>query len=60
MVKESDFPEDGYEGLYIIDIAKLIIKKHGKSLKISDPIFKDFAEESIFNDIKASLLNIGN
>ena len=57
--KESDFPEDGYEGLYIIDIAKLIIKKHGKSLKTSNPIFKDFAEESIFNDIKASLLNIG-
>jgi arginyl-tRNA synthetase len=30
--KESDFPEGGYEGLYIIDIAKLIIKEHGKSV----------------------------
>ena len=53
------FPEGGYEGLYIKEIAKLIIKKHGKSLIINDPIFKDFAEQSIFNDIKNSLLNIG-
>jgi len=57
--KKSDFPEDGYEGLYIIEIAKLIIKKHGKALKRNDPKFKDFAEESIFKDIKKSLLNIG-
>ena len=57
--KESDFPEGGYEGLYIIDIAKLIIKEHGKSLKTKDPIFKDFAEKTIFLDIKNSLLNIG-
>jgi arginyl-tRNA synthetase len=53
------FPEGGYEGLYIKEIAKLIIKKHGKSLVINDLIFKDFAEKSIFNDIKKSLLNIG-
>ena len=53
------FPEGGYEGLYIKEIAKIIIKKHGKSLVINDLIFKDFAEESIFNDIKKSLLNIG-
>jgi arginyl-tRNA synthetase len=46
--KESDFPEGGYEGLYIIDIAKLIIKEHGKSLNTKDPIFKDFAEKTIF------------
>ncbi len=57
--KESDFPEGGYEGLYIIDIAKLIIKQHGKSLNTRDPIFKDFAEKTIFLDIKNSLLNIG-
>ena len=57
--EKSNFPEGGYEGSYIIEIAKLIIKKHGKSLKTKDPIFKDFAEESIFNDIKKSLLNIG-
>ncbi len=57
--KESDFPEGGYEGLYIIDIAKLIIKEHGKSLNTKDPIFKDFAEKTIFLDIKNSLRNIG-
>ena len=57
--KESDFPEGGYEGLYIIEIAKLIIKEHGKSLNTKDPIFKDFAEKTIFLDIKNSLLNIG-
>ena len=57
--KESDFPEGGYEGLYIIDIAKLIIKEHGKSLNTKDPIFKDFAEKTIFLNIKNSLLNIG-
>jgi len=57
--KESDFPQGGYEGLYIIEIAKLIIKEHGKSLNTKDPIFKDFAEKTIFLDIKNSLLNIG-
>lgn len=57
--EKSIFPEGGYEGLYIIEIAKLIIKNHGKSLKTKNAIFKDFAEESIFNDIKKSLLNIG-
>jgi len=57
--KKSEFPDDGYEGSYIKEIAKLIIKEHGKSLKENDPIFKDFAETSIFLDIKNSLLNIG-
>ena len=57
--EKSDFPEEGYEGSYIIKIAKLIIDKHGKTLIAKDPVFKDFAEESIFNDIKKSLLNIG-
>ena len=53
------FPENGYQGNYIKDIAQTILDKKGKSLSASDPIFKDQAEKTIFADIKKSLNNLG-
>ena len=54
------FPEDGYQGTYIKNIAQSVIDKHGNKLKKDDPRFLSEAEQSIFNDIKKSLstLNI--
>ena len=48
--KEFDFPKDGYQGKYILDIAKHILKHQGENLKISDEIFQKSAEEIIFKD----------
>lgn len=51
------FSDDYYQGIYIKDIAKSIFNKYGSSLKddTSNIVFKNFAEESIFNDIKETL-----
>ena len=53
------FPENGYQGNYIKDIAQTILDKKGKSLSASDSVFKDQAEKIIFADIKKSLNNLG-
>ena len=57
--KEFEFPDDGYEGSYIKKIAQSIIKDKGSNLPSGDSNFKEKAEDSIFEDIKKSLLNLG-
>ena len=57
--KPFDFPEDGYEGEYINDIAKEIINDFGKELKSDDLIFKNFPEKKMFDDIKNTLTKLG-
>mgnify|MGYP002865328941 FL=1 len=57
--KEFKFPEDGYEGDYIIEIANSIIESHGKELIKDDSIFQSEAEKSIFEEIKETLKKIG-
>ena len=57
--QEGDFPEDGYEGDYIKTIAKEILELHGDGLSLEDKIFRTYAEESIFADIKNTLEIIG-
>ena len=54
------FPEDYYQGEYIKIIAKSLFDQYGSSLKdnINKEIFKNFAEESIFNEIKGTLANL--
>ncbi len=52
---ESHFPEDGYQGEYIRDIAKSIQSKHGNDLSSGDKVFGDSAEETIFDGIKTTL-----
>ena len=54
------FPEDGYRGSYIIDIAKDLAGKHGEALlgEEDERVFKAAAEEAIFEDIEATLLRL--
>ena len=56
--KEFKFPEDGYEGDYIIEIANSIIESHGKELIKDDSIFQSEAEKSIFEEINKTLKRI--
>lgn len=57
---EYDFPEDGYKGKYINDIANSLIEKyHDTLLNKSDDFFKDTAEEFIFSGIKKTLNKVG-
>ena len=57
--KEFEFPDDGYKGTYIKDIAQTILDDLGVDLSAGDSSFKEKAEKSIFEDIKKSLLNLG-
>ena len=54
-----NLPEDGYQGDYIRDIAKIILDEKGTELDNGSKIFKEKAEEVIFNDIKDSLKKLG-
>ncbi|MHB8789633.1 MAG: arginine--tRNA ligase [Desulfobulbaceae bacterium] len=55
----SEFPEDGYQGDYIYDIARAIINKAGDSLTNADVlVFKDHAQAAIFADINNTLTSI--
>ncbi len=58
--EDIEFPDDYYQGEYIIEAAKKLITKHDKSLKNepAEGTFKDHAEETIFDDIKECLNRI--
>ncbi|MFV0438760.1 MAG: arginine--tRNA ligase [Desulfopila sp.] len=55
------FPEDGYQGEYIVDIARELIDELGDSLKNESDVtpFKEKAERCIFNDISSTLARMG-
>ena len=56
----SEFPEDGYQGGYIYDIAKILVEARGAALaEAPDQVFIDQARESIFADIEATLTRMG-
>ncbi len=59
--EKVDFPEDHYQGNYIRDIAQHLFDEHGSSLAGEPPegVFKDRAEQEIFEDIKQSLGRLG-
>jgi arginyl-tRNA synthetase len=52
-----EFPEDGYQGEYILDIARELVGKYGDSLKDVADVkpFKEAAERAIFVDINRTL-----
>ena len=54
---EIDFPEGGYEGEYIRDIARGINEKKDAGITKNSDVseFREFAEEVLFNDIKSTL-----
>ncbi len=55
------FPEDGYLGEYIYDIARKLIEEHGDALKDVEELtpFKEAAEREIFADIERTLQRLG-
>ena len=59
--KDAEFPEGGYEGQYIYDIAQKLVDSHHKSLftQKNNAIFKETAENYIFEDIKTTLKKLG-
>ncbi len=59
--KEHRFPEDGYQGEYIIDIARSLVEEKGDSLAEEAEVepFKVQAERAIFKDISGTLLRMG-
>lgn len=57
----SEFPEDGYQGGYIREIAQSLVDQHGGALVDERDVapFTAAAVESIFEDIRATLKRIG-
>ncbi len=55
------FPEDGYQGEYIIDIGRSLLEEYGDSLKDHQDVtpFKEQAEKHIFKDISSTLERMG-
>ena len=55
------FPDDGYLGDYIADIAQGLVDTQGDALRETDEVtpFKKAAEEAIFEEIAATLLRMG-
>jgi arginyl-tRNA synthetase len=59
--KPFEFPEDGYQGEYIQDIAKELLKEKGDSLIVQEDVlpFTEKAVEVIFADISSTLQRMG-
>lgn len=62
--EKAPFPEDGYKGDYIYDLAKGLLEEKGVSLlemAIEDslPYFRDYASAHILNSIKKDLEGFG-
>ncbi len=55
------FPEDGYLGDYITDIARALVEAHGDALRDTDDVtpFQKAAETAIFEEIAATLRRLG-
>ncbi len=58
---DFEFPEDGYQGEYIREIAQSLIDEYGEDLKDEPDVapFKNQAERFIFKDISATLKRMG-
>jgi len=57
--KSVEWSDDFYQGDYIKDIAKDILKEFGEKVKTGNKIFRKSAEERIFSNIRITLENIG-
>ena len=59
--KDFEFPEDGYQGEYIQDIARALIDEKGDSLVEDGDVlpFTEKAVELIFKDISSTLKSMG-
>ncbi len=62
--EEIEFPEHGYQGDYIIALAKEVREKYGTEFKAKDDqetinFFKSYAQQRILQDIKEDLILFG-
>ncbi len=59
--RSASFPEDGYQGDYIREIAATLFETHGDALVGAgrDAVFRQAAEEAIFADIRTTLDRMG-
>jgi len=58
--EEVEFPEDAYQGEYIIDIARKLRLEHGDKIRDAElDLFKEAAEKEIFDDIRGTLKKLG-
>lgn len=61
--EKIEFPEDGYQGAYIYDIAKLALEKYPNLLSLSEDeaiaLCRDLAIEVILEDIRRDLETFG-
>jgi arginyl-tRNA synthetase len=58
--RSAAFPEDGYQGDYIRDIARTLVEKHGETLAEEDlRPFRDAGEQAIFATIRATQERLG-
>lgn len=57
--KKFSFPEDGYQGEYIKEIAQIVLNESKNKPNLEKEIFKKTAEKEIFKDIKKSLNKLG-
>ena len=57
---DGDFPEDGYQGEYIYDIARKLVAEKGDSLKDTEDVepFREKAEQEIFANITDTLARL--
>src|SRR5690606_3571355 len=58
--RPADFPEDGYQGDYIRDIARQLVETKGATIADDDEAtFRAAAESAIFEDIRATQDRLG-
>jgi len=59
--RDYEFPEDGYQGEYIYDIARKLVETEDQSLVDCESVdpFKQAAERTIFEDISTTLKRMG-
>lgn len=58
--RSATFPEDGYQGDYIRDVARSLVARDGEGLvDHAGNAFRDAAEEAIFADIRATQDRLG-
>jgi arginyl-tRNA synthetase len=58
--RDGAFPEDGYRGEYIRDIARDLLERRGERLEDDDlGVFRDAAEQAIFAVIRATQDRLG-
>jgi len=58
--RETELPEDGYQGEYLVEIARTLVQEHGEGWLEADwTRFKAAAQDTIFIDIRNTLERLG-